>query len=159
MSIAAEVTETEFTDAERPHAVYRLYDAEGTLLYIGIAWNLPQRMWGHAAEKPWWPDTARKTMAWYASEMEARTAEAIAIDIEKPLHNQVTPAVGSSVPPHGQRSGWNKTPLVGWHPSAELVAWLKAEEKRRGSGKGVRSAILNEALDALRERSENKGES
>jgi len=45
----------------------------------------------------------------------------------------------------------NKTPLVGWHPPADRLAWLLAEEERRGGGKGVRSAILNEALDALRE--------
>ena len=44
--------------------------------------------------------------------------------------------------PHGV----NNTPLVGWHPSAGLVAWLNAEVERRGGGRGVRSAILEEAL-------------
>ncbi len=47
-------------------------------------------------------------------------------------------------------AGRNKTPLVGWHPSADLVAWLDAEVEQRGGGRGVRSAILEEALAAYR---------
>lgn len=45
----------------------------------------------------------------------------------------------------------NLTPLVGWHPSAGLSAWLEAEVQRRGGGRGVRSAILEEALAAYRD--------
>lgn len=49
--------------------------------------------------------------------------------------------------PHGV----NNTPLVGWHPSAGLVAWLEEEVRRRGGGRGVRSAILEEALAGYRD--------
>lgn len=42
----------------------------------------------------------------------------------------------------------NKTPLVGWHPPAELVEWLNGEAAKRG-GRGARSAILTEALNLL----------
>ena len=45
-------------------------------------------------------------------------------------------------------AGKNSTPLVGWHPSPDLVAWLDREVQRRGGGRGVRSAILAEALRA-----------
>jgi len=48
-------------------------------------------------------------------------------------------------------TGKNATPLVGWHPSAGLVAWLDEEVRRRGGGRGTRSAILEEALAAYRE--------
>jgi hypothetical protein len=45
--------------------------------------------------------------------------------------------------------GKNKTPLLGWHPPAELSAWVRAEAERRG----VRlSVVLNEALEAYRAR-------
>ncbi len=48
-------------------------------------------------------------------------------------------------------SGQNKTRLVGWHPSADLLAWLDAEIERRGGGRGTQTAILDEALAALRD--------
>jgi hypothetical protein len=43
--------------------------------------------------------------------------------------------------------GKHKTPLLGWHPPAELSAWVRAEAERRG----VRiSVVLNEAVEKLR---------
>ena len=48
--------------------------------------------------------------------------------------------------------GEHKTPLVGWHPSADLVAYLDAEVERRGGGRGIRSAVLEEALAGHRDR-------
>lgn len=48
-------------------------------------------------------------------------------------------------------TGKNTTPLVGWHPSAGLVAWLDTETERRGGARGVRSAILEEALATYRD--------
>lgn len=47
-------------------------------------------------------------------------------------------------------SSRNLTPLVGWHPSPANVAFLEAEIAARGGGRGVRSAILEEALTGLR---------
>jgi hypothetical protein len=53
------------------------------------------------------------------------------------------------------RGGRNKTRLVGWHPSdPSLIAWLDAEVERRGGGRGVRSAVLDEALAAYRKQAE-----
>jgi len=51
----------------------------------------------------------------------------------------------------------NQPPLLGWHPPAELSAWVRAEAQRRG----VRiTVILNEALNAYREQAQTlRGES
>jgi hypothetical protein len=50
-------------------------------------------------------------------------------------------------------TGKHKTRLVGWHPSdPALVGWLDAEIERRGGGRGVQSAILDEALAEYRAR-------
>jgi hypothetical protein len=50
-------------------------------------------------------------------------------------------------------TGRNKTRLVGWHPSdPALVDWLDAEIERRGGGRGIQSAILDEALAEYRAR-------
>ena len=53
-------------------------------------------------------------------------------------------------------TGKNKTPLVGWHPkSPDDLAWLEAEVGRRGGGRGVRSALLDEMLAAYRQAAES----
>ena len=44
-------------------------------------------------------------------------------------------------------SNRHKSPMLGWHPPAELSAWARAEAAKRG----VRlSVILTEALSRLR---------
>jgi len=72
---------------DAPIAVYRLYDAPGTLLYVGVTDNPTARFAEHAKVKPWWPAVARKTMAWHDSRTEALEAETLAIASEQPLHN------------------------------------------------------------------------
>jgi hypothetical protein len=47
------------------------------------------------------------------------------------------------------RTSRHQTPLVGWHPPADLAAWLDQEVEKRGGGRGVKSAILTEAMNLL----------
>jgi len=47
--------------------------------------------------------------------------------------------------------GRNKTPLLGWHPPAELAAWARTEAQRRGV---PLARILDAALREYRERAE-----
>lgn len=69
-------------------AIYRLYDAEGALLYIGITKNPKARFYGHAVYKPWWRQVARKDVTWLnASWRSALKIEAAAIRQEKPAFN------------------------------------------------------------------------
>ena len=135
--------EIEFTDTDIPHALYRLYDAGWILLRVGITRNIPARFEQYKAEAHWWAQVAHRTMVWHPSELEARKAEAEAIDAEKPLHNDLRPAVGAGVPPHGQRRGWHRKPLVGWNAPEGDAAWLRAEAGRRGV---TLTVILNEML-------------
>lgn len=48
--------------------------------------------------------------------------------------------------------GKNKTPLLGWHPPAELAAWVREEARRRGCSV---TAVLNEAVAAARAAAEH----
>jgi len=48
--------------------------------------------------------------------------------------------------------GRNKTPLLGWHPPAELAAWARTEAKRRGV---PLARILDAALREYRERAKD----
>lgn len=72
---------------EQRTALYRFYDADETLLYIGIT-NDPWRRWrDHVQEKPWYPRVKHQAITWYDSEWEARDAETRAIRAEGPLFN------------------------------------------------------------------------
>lgn len=73
--------------AGAPTALYRLFAADGTLLYVGITGNPGLRFGQHAADKAWWPEVARKTAAWFSSRDVALNAEAEAIRDEQPVHN------------------------------------------------------------------------
>lgn len=71
-------------------ALYRFFDAEGRLLYVGITGN-PERRWKrHACDKPWWPQVAEKTIEWFDNILAAGRAEKDAIRDEEPLHNKIS---------------------------------------------------------------------
>ncbi|MFI2761350.1 type II toxin-antitoxin system prevent-host-death family antitoxin [Streptomyces echinatus] len=68
-------------------ALYRLYDADGTLLYIGISHDPNARFEQHAKLKDWWPLVAQREVEWFDDRPTAATAEAEAIRSEDPEHN------------------------------------------------------------------------
>ena len=69
--------------------LYRLFDADERLLYIGIADKWTSRMTQHAAEKAWWSDVASTRFESFPTRDEACAAEKAAIIAERPLHNVV----------------------------------------------------------------------
>ncbi|MFB7845493.1 GntR family transcriptional regulator [Streptomyces sp. NPDC056053] len=69
-------------------AVYRLYDAGGTLLYVGLSGNPTKRFLGHRADKPWWPEVNTHTLQWFNSRDDASVAERDAIADERPRYNK-----------------------------------------------------------------------
>lgn len=77
-------------------SVYRLYDSQGVLLYVGIANDPGRRMSQHQAEKPWWPQVAHVDIEWHPARLVAERAEQAAIASENPLHN-IQHAVASPV--------------------------------------------------------------
>lgn len=74
---------------ERPHVVYRCYDADDRLLYIGCTSNLSHRMTAHRSRSPWATDIARITTEDLPGRAVALYVEAQAIRAESPLHNKV----------------------------------------------------------------------
>jgi predicted GIY-YIG superfamily endonuclease len=67
--------------------VYRLYDADGRLLYVGIAYDFDVRFKQHAYHKDWWPLVARKDIIWFDNRIDALHDEARAIANEGPIYN------------------------------------------------------------------------
>lgn len=74
-------------DLMRRTALYRLYDADGDLLYIGIGFNPVARYREHRKTKRWWPQVARREVTWYETRTAADMAEREAILAEDPRYN------------------------------------------------------------------------
>ncbi|WP_435606669.1 GIY-YIG nuclease family protein [Streptomyces ardesiacus] len=92
-----------------PTALYRLYDANDVLLYLGITFS-PQARWEqHRNEKHWFHQVARKAVEWYPTRSEALAAEEKATALEKPLHD----------------SSWRKT------NDGDKPMWLDPEGRQR----------------------------
>jgi hypothetical protein len=70
-----------------PTILYRLFDADDRLLYVGITCNKQQRWGGHRKNSRWWPLVARKELITHPDRSTALTAERDAIRSERPIYN------------------------------------------------------------------------
>jgi excinuclease UvrABC nuclease subunit len=68
-------------------ALYRHFDASGTLLYVGISLNAFQRLAQHRADSHWFSQITRVEIEWLDSRSLALEAEANAITRELPRFN------------------------------------------------------------------------
>ena len=68
-------------------SLYRHFDSEGRLLYVGISYNALARLSQHENDKPWADDICSVTIQHFESRNLAIEAECAAIKKEKPLHN------------------------------------------------------------------------
>lgn len=69
-------------------ALYRAYNSEGILIYIGKTWNVGQRMASHAGGSEWWDEAINITIERSFDSYEDLTAaETLAIRKEQPKHN------------------------------------------------------------------------
>lgn len=69
------------------HTLYRFYDAEDRLLYVGLSVNPGRRLEKHRGTQPWWSDVARIEMEQHLDMQTLRAAEREAIETERPLYN------------------------------------------------------------------------
>ena len=68
-------------------ALYRYFDSDGVLLYVGITSNPLSRDAQHRGESTWIEAAARVAYQWLESKEHAAALERVAIRFEKPLHN------------------------------------------------------------------------
>lgn len=78
-------------EPERLCSLYRFYDNDGVLLYVGITINPQARVKQHGRVQVWWRDVAFARFEHFDSVAAARIAEAEAIASEDPLHNVQRP--------------------------------------------------------------------
>jgi predicted GIY-YIG superfamily endonuclease len=79
-STAVEPIETE---------LYRHFDKDERLLYVGIATNSITRFWQHKKNSPWFDQVFRVATVIYPSREQAVAAERRAIAVENPVHNKI----------------------------------------------------------------------
>jgi predicted GIY-YIG superfamily endonuclease len=72
---------------KRPTVLYRFFDAEDRLLYVGITCHLPRRLSEHQ-RKRWTDDAARVELERFTTREEALAAERAAIQTEHPSVNR-----------------------------------------------------------------------
>ncbi|NUR04241.1 MAG: GIY-YIG nuclease family protein [Streptomyces sp.] len=129
-------------------ALYRLFDANGALLYVGIT-NDPEVRWkAHSHKKPWWPEVTEKAVMWFVDRTAAATAEARAIRLEAPLWNiaqpdEADPFRGGGGTKTGGRPATGQTPVITVRIPPDLHAELKRIAKEEGRSV---SSMLIEAM-------------
>lgn len=67
--------------------LYRAFDQDDKLLYVGITDRIDQRIGAHGRTSPWAGDVARWAVEAFQTRAEAEAAEASAISAESPMHN------------------------------------------------------------------------
>lgn len=72
---------------DRPTAVYRFFDADDQLLYVGITHSLGTRFVAHERSSAWWPLQRSVKVVWRDTRTAALEEERAAIRDEKPLCN------------------------------------------------------------------------
>ena len=78
-------------------ALYRWYDVDSRLLYVGITNHLMRRAEQHSDDKPWWSQVASSVVEWHPTRQAALAAETNAIHTEHPVHN---------IAQNSRRSSW-----------------------------------------------------
>jgi predicted GIY-YIG superfamily endonuclease len=69
------------------HALYRFYDSNDCLLYIGITNDLGRRLSSHARGQPWWHKVTRATVQRFNDRDQLAASEVDAIRSEQPKYN------------------------------------------------------------------------
>ena len=73
--------------SDKPVALYRHFDKDDQLLYIGVSANTMARLSQHQQTSQWLIKAVKMTTEWFGDRQIALEAEKIAIKKEKPIHN------------------------------------------------------------------------
>jgi predicted GIY-YIG superfamily endonuclease len=87
--------------SESPHAVYRVYDLAGNLLYIGVSVDPDARFRNHKNRAEWTGKHHHHELTWYLNRADAEAAETAAIKAEHPKYNVQHNTGHSILPPPG----------------------------------------------------------
>lgn len=137
-------------------ALYRLFNADDLLLYVGISKN-PKKRWGqHALEKPWWHEVAEKTVEWHPDHATAVALETQAIAAERPAYDQTARRYVSlaTAPPrlefdYSQEQASVVEAVTQKIQSGVYGPGKRLQAARVGREHGVSACIARDALDVI----------
>jgi hypothetical protein len=75
----------------KPYCLYRHFNEEGLLLYVGVTLSPLARLAGHRTKASWFPDIATITIERFQTKQSAVDAEWNAILFERPKFNKNGP--------------------------------------------------------------------
>lgn len=126
-------------------ALYRLYDATGTVIYVGIASNPHTRWEQHAGDKSWWPDVVTREIEWCETRQAAADMEAAEVIARSPKWNDLIPR---------RRDDWplqrSQAMRAGWEPGQDLLDLFDQYDAELLVAAGTRDRISAELVDVLR---------
>jgi hypothetical protein len=133
-------------------SLYRHFDADGRLLYVGVALSATYRLSQHRLDSHWFHSIARVDLEHHRSRAHALYAEAIAIREEKPLHNRMRPIpsdpdalpdeLATSLEPAKKRIPCVRLPGDGL-PRTIGYTVLASEEQADGQLEAIAATILD----------------
>ncbi len=72
-----------------PHVLYRFFNRDGALLYLGCTVTPFRRLHTHMQGQPWRLDITRVELEWHPDWLTGRRAEMAAIMVEAPKYNRL----------------------------------------------------------------------
>src|ERR1700756_3297104 len=96
---------------QQRHHLYRHFDKDGRLLYVGISLHALGRLRSHRDNSKWFDEIAEVKIAQFGNRHEALQAERLAVANEKPAHNRRLRCARHEGPPRLKR-GERKVPQV-----------------------------------------------
>jgi hypothetical protein len=124
-----------------PHTVYRMYDREGRLLYVGMALYVRIRLAAHRNNQPWFNMVSKVDTERHPDRDSAADAEAAAIRDEAPIFN----VLGK----RSRRGEGIRSVVVPSDP------WYRALVVAHDHGEDI-SAVVTDLLREYAERAEEK---
>jgi hypothetical protein len=106
--------------------LYRFYDTDGNLLYVGISNTWYQRFHDHERKSGWFSKVAYSTFEWHESRESVSIAELQAIRTENPEFNQAhNPSYETTMDHFAKLKMWTYTDLTPDKTHLELITEMK----------------------------------
>ncbi|MFF3998600.1 GIY-YIG nuclease family protein [Streptomyces cyaneofuscatus] len=141
-------------------ALYRFFDSDDVLLYVGIT-NMPQVRWAAHTMKPWWKQVARKEVVWFENRAAAAQAEVGAIRREEPKYNIANAwyaepkRPGVAAVPVQRQSSSRMTAVPGARSEADqelaaaAEAWRKSRAELDAANAELRALLIRGRAEGL----------